>query len=177
MGMVRHYNRVLWSWVPAAVWQLLVAFKVRTSSTFPSVYIVGSHACGLLVVRRSVGSLTLPTLRVPLHSSPSPTASQASVSATVSFGTTRSRSPSFLPPTGSPATLCGNGVCELTHLATAGGETCGNCPADCGPCQTVDDVSGCVEQGVFSLTIDDGPSLGTPQLLTNLAAQNVNFLN
>ena len=89
----------------------------------------------------------------------------------MSFGTTRSRSPSFLPPTGSPATLCGNGVCELTHLAI--GETCGNCPADCGPCQTVDDVSSCLEQGVFSLTIDDGPSLVTPQLLTNLAAQNV----
>lgn len=75
------------------------------------------------------------------------------------------------PPPPSLNTVCGNGVCEIPYLPV--GETCGNCPADCGPCQPVEDASGCVEQGVFALTIDDGPSNVTPQMLTNLANAGV----
>ena len=31
-----------------------------------------------------------------------------------------------------PAVHCGNGMCEMTYHPY--GETCNNCPADCGPC-------------------------------------------
>ena len=62
--------------------------------------------------------------------------------------------------------VCGNDACEGTHLPY--GETCGNCPVDCGPCQIMDDLSTCVDNDAFSITIDDGPTNYTAHLLALL---------
>ena len=47
--------------------------------------------------------------------------------------------------------------CELAWLET--GESCGNCPADCGPCQTVGGViSSCQDPNTISLSFNGAPS-------------------
>jgi len=46
---------------------------------------------------------------------------------------------------------CGDGKC----LAE---ETCTSCPSDCGPCQEPGVVGNCVDEGVYALAFDDGPS-------------------
>jgi hypothetical protein len=55
------------------------------------------------------------------------------------------------------ANVCGNGVCDSPWMLD--GESCGNCPLDCGPCQAREVASQCVESGVIALTIDDGPTV------------------
>jgi peptidoglycan/xylan/chitin deacetylase (PgdA/CDA1 family) len=69
-------------------------------------------------------------------------------------------------------TTCGNNVCESPWSST--GESCGNCPADCGPCQKADIAYVCDQPGEFSFTFDDGPSNGPSQsLLTRLSQAGV----
>lgn len=46
---------------------------------------------------------------------------------------------------------CGDGQC----LAE---ETCNDCPQDCGPCQPPGLLRECVDEGVYALAFDDGPS-------------------
>ena len=67
---------------------------------------------------------------------------------------------------------CGDGMCDATYLRV--GETCGNCPEDCGPCQIVPDAATCVVPGEYSLSFDDGPSVFTHNLLDSLSALKVN---
>lgn len=84
----------------------------------------------------------------------------------------QSPSPSRNSFVGTPATTCGNNVCESPWLPT--GENCGNCPVDCGPCQETADAVDCVEDGKIALTYDDGPSAGvTDNLLTILRNKGV----
>jgi hypothetical protein len=54
-------------------------------------------------------------------------------------------------------TVCGNGVCESPWLLD--GETCGNCPVDCNPCQLYNELFECPENGLTALTIEDGPKV------------------
>lgn len=54
------------------------------------------------------------------------------------------------------------------------GETCGNCPADCGPCQIKSNVYTCVENNVFAMTFDDGPTADvTTNIMSILASNNI----
>jgi peptidoglycan/xylan/chitin deacetylase (PgdA/CDA1 family) len=52
-------------------------------------------------------------------------------------------------------------------------QSCGNCPADCGPCQLTDSVSRCVEDGTYALSFDDGPSAVTNHLLDILSSYDI----
>ena len=52
-------------------------------------------------------------------------------------------------------------------------QTCGNCPADCGPCQPSADFFQCVEPNKYALTFDDGPSEFSNALLDILAINKV----
>ena len=69
-------------------------------------------------------------------------------------------------------TSCGDGVCENAHAAN--GETCGNCPWDCGPCQPLADVYECKDYGKYVLTFDGGPTYAsTNSIMDTLIAQRV----
>ncbi len=50
------------------------------------------------------------------------------------------------------------------------GESCGTCPADCGPCQPFGDIRTCTANNKWALTIDDGPSPLSSAMLANIAA-------
>ncbi len=53
---------------------------------------------------------------------------------------------------------CGNGKCE--GVLERGGETCGTCSRDCGPCPDFKDVvRTCRIRNAYALTFDDGPSV------------------
>jgi peptidoglycan/xylan/chitin deacetylase (PgdA/CDA1 family) len=62
--------------------------------------------------------------------------------------------------------VCGNGQCENAWLDA--GESCGNCPMDCGPCQPINSFSTCAAQQQVALTFDDGPTFVAPQLMDQL---------
>ena len=52
---------------------------------------------------------------------------------------------------------CGNGNCE--GVLEEGGETCGTCPLDCGPCTPEKGIiRACVDPKAYAITFDDGPS-------------------
>jgi hypothetical protein len=54
--------------------------------------------------------------------------------------------------------VCGDGMCA--GVVEEGGETCGSCPKDCGPCQLdVGIIRECVDPTSYALTFDDGPSI------------------
>jgi hypothetical protein len=61
---------------------------------------------------------------------------------------------------GRPATTCGDGKCELPFMPI--GETCGNCPADCGPCQDAAPVRVLVELVVGELAVGHYPGEAHP---------------
>jgi Polysaccharide deacetylase len=67
--------------------------------------------------------------------------------------------------------VCGDGHCDQTYQGF--GETCGNCPVDCGPCQRADDADECVEPLQYVLAFNDGPSAVTSSLLDVLDVYNV----
>lgn len=78
-------------------------------------------------------------------------------------------SPSASPPP--PVNyFCGDGVCSAAYLRL--GETCGNCPQDCGPCQPLADATACVEDRVVAMGFSAGPSPVTRTLLAVLAGHN-----
>jgi hypothetical protein len=61
----------------------------------------------------------------------------------------------------------------LPHPLSHPFKTCGNCPADCGPCQPTEDIAQCVEPAVYALTFDDGPSPNSNALMDILASNGV----
>ncbi|KAJ3353440.1 Carbohydrate esterase 4 protein [Allomyces javanicus] len=64
---------------------------------------------------------------------------------------------------------CGDGVCAILS-----GETCGTCPADCGACAYgAVPIQRCVQNNMFALTFDDGPSYSTEQAVQILNSNNV----
>ena len=82
-------------------------------------------------------------------------------------------SPSTTPVySGYVRTSCGDGVCENAHAAN--GETCGNCPLDCGPCQPLADVYECKDYGKYVLTFDGGPQhASTTAIMNTLVSESL----
>ncbi|KAI9188769.1 hypothetical protein H9P43_000191 [Blastocladiella emersonii ATCC 22665] len=62
------------------------------------------------------------------------------------------------------AKVCGDGVCNVAE-----GESCANCPADCGGrCTMPTPINKCVKEGMVALTFDDGVSQYTEELVKTL---------
>ena len=71
------------------------------------------------------------------------------------------------------STCCNLLACTMCCLCVCVWQTCGNCPADCGPCQSTADVLGCQESNKYAMTFDDGPSQFSNALMDILTANNV----
>ncbi|KAJ1513279.1 hypothetical protein HMI54_002057 [Coelomomyces lativittatus] len=63
---------------------------------------------------------------------------------------------------------CGDKICN-----TAIGETCANCPSDCGSCVYTSAITKCVNTGHVHLSFDDGPTDFLPKLLDLLKSLNI----